>query len=412
MGVEMKNLRYNLEEAQKTVFTRCAQMPEEEVALENSYGRILAEDVCARQNVPDFAKSPLDGYAFYAGDTAHADSEHPVRLKVTGEIAAGSFSDETLEHGCAVHILTGAPLPPGADAIEKFECTREETDAVWLSKEYASGQNIVQAGEDVRKGELLAEAGDRIDSAMAGLFASQGIDRVKVFKTMQIGIISQGSELREPGEACRQGQIYNSSRYLLEGALKAHDLGYRYEGIVSDHTDEICALLKKAAQECDAVIMTGGVSVGTYDLTEDALRQAGAEILIDQIAMKPGSSCCIALLDGRFVFGLSGNPTAAMTTFYLLALPALLKISGMTAYLPPKIQVSLADDFTKSSKGMRIVKGHIQIENGHMQLKLNEKQQNGSVSAMKNAQLFGVIPAGSGPQKKGTVLDAYVIAGE
>lgn len=405
----MKNLVFDLYTAQQMILDRCQPLDTEKISLDKASGRILATDVKAKYNVPLFDKSPLDGYAFRAEDTEMSEEEESVTLPVTGEIPAGSCAGKPLKKGCAVKILTGAPIPEGADAVAKFEETTAEPGYVMLHRTYHSGDNIVRKGEDVKEDERIADCGEIIDAAVHGMLASQGIDEVEVYKTPLIGIISQGNELLNPGEPLQGGKIYNSNRYMLGTALKLRHFSSIYLGDVQDDEMKIAEVLKNAVSMYDVVIMTGGVSVGTYDYTKSALERAGAEVLVDKIKMKPGSSCCLAILDGVPVFGLSGNPAAAMTTFHLVAMPVIQKMAGNKDFLPDKITVELDSDFSKKSPNMRILKGKLDLTDGTVRMKLNENQANGSVSAMSGAEVFAIVPAGSGPLKKGSLLDAYLL---
>ncbi|MCD7865655.1 MAG: molybdopterin molybdotransferase MoeA, partial [Clostridiales bacterium] len=337
----MKNYIFDLDEALALILEHCKCLDTEMVPVDKVSGRVLAADVKARYDVPLFDKSPLDGYAFYASDTQSVSRDKPVRLAVAEEIPAGSVSHKTLKHGYAVKILTGAPIPEGADAIVKYEDTIASDGYVTIFETFRAGDNVVHKGEDVQFGEVIAPKGTVVDEAIHGMIASQGIAAVEVYRIPLIGIISQGNELLDPGETLQSGKIYNSNRYMLHSALKREGLPSIYLGIVPDQMERIAEFLQTAVSMYDAVIMTGGVSVGTYDYTKDALKRAGAEILVDKIRIKPGSSCCLAILKGVPVFGLSGNPSAAMTTFHLVAVPALRKISGRTDYMLQKIRVCL-----------------------------------------------------------------------
>ncbi len=405
----MKNYVFDLDDALALMLERCRCLDTEVIPVDKASGRVLAVDVKARYDVPLFDKSPLDGYAFHAADTQSVSKEKPVRLAVAEEIPAGSISHKTLKHGFAVKILTGAPLPEGADAIVKFEDTIASDGYVTIFQSFRAGDNVVRKGEDVRYGEVIAPKGTVVDEAIHGMIASQGISAVEVYRVPLVGIISQGNELLDPGDPLQSGKIYNSNRYMLHSALKRENIPSIYLGIVPDQMERISEFLQTAVSMYDAVIMTGGVSVGTYDYTKDALERAGAEILVDKIRIKPGSSCCLAILKGVPVFGLSGNPSAAMTTFHLVAVPALRKISGRSDYMLQKIRVCLAETFKKKSPVLRVLKGGLSLEDGKVLFHLNQHQENGSVSAMKGAEIFAVIPAESGAIKAGTMLDAYII---
>lgn len=406
----MKNFVFELDDALALVLDRCRCLSTEVIPLEKASGRVLASDLNARYDVPLFDKSPLDGYAFHASDTKSASTERPVKLSVAEEIPAGSYPHKKLKKGYAAKILTGAPIPDGADAIAKFEDTKSSDGYVSLFQTYRSGENIVHRGEDVGVNETVAPRGTVIDAAVHGMIASQGYTAVEVYNIPLIGIISQGNELLDPGDMLQPGKIYNSNRYMLTSALRKEGFASIYLGSVEDNLDDITDYLMDAVSMYDVVIMTGGVSVGTYDFTEAALERAGADILVDKVKMKPGSSCCLAFLKGVPVFGLSGNPSAAMTTFHLITVPALRKISGQTDYQLQKVRVRLAETFKKKSPNMRILKGRLSIENGSAVFHLNQHQENGSISAMKNTEVFAIIPAGSGSVHSGTVLDAYIIS--
>ncbi len=405
----MKKLGYDFQAARERMLGKIREMGTETISLEKAYGRILATDIQAKYDVPLFDRSPLDGYAFRSADSKDASRKHPVTLPVVEEIPAGGYSEKTLRPGMAVKILTGAPIPDGADAVAKYEDTEYSETEVTLFAPYEAHENVIFAGEDIRKEDILAVAGTKIDAAVHGMLASQGIVKVEVYKTPLIGVISQGNELLSGNEELRPGKIYNTNRYLLSGALKKEDFSSIYLGTVRDNEVEISNMLADAVSMYDVVIMTGGVSVGTYDFTEAAMRRAGVEILVDRIFMKPGSACCMGMLQGVPIFGLSGNPSAAMTTFHLVVQPIVRRIAGLKDYLPKKILVRLGSDYRKESKNTRILKGSLDLESGTAVLKLNEKQGNGMVSSMHRAEVFAVVPAGSGELKEGCQLEAYLI---
>lgn len=403
----MKNKVYDLYTARQLILDRCVPSGKEKILLEKSSGRVLAADVSAVHNIPLFDRSPLDGFAFRSGDTVSA-KEGKITLTVTGEVAAGSCCRRSVKAGEAVKILTGAPIPAGADAVEKFEETEYGGGYVTLRRSYSSGENIVREGEDVRAGDLIAEQGTRIDPELHGQLAAQGMEKVEVYKMPLVGLISQGNELLDPGEKLQEGKIYNTSHYMLGTALKREGIPSIYLGNVEDDEKQIADVLKTAVSMYDAVIMTGGASVGTYDFTKSALERAGAVILVDQIEMKPGSCCCLAILEGVPVFGLSGNPKAAMTTFHLVALPAIRKLAGRKDCLPEKITVELDSDFAKRSPKMRILKGKLLLTDGIVRMYLNG-QEDERTGAMRDADVFAVVRAGSGPLKKGSLLEAYIV---
>ncbi len=381
----------------------------EQVPLEKSMGRVLAKKLTAAENVPAFDRSPYDGYAFRASDTAEASKEHPVQLTVTEEIAAGKVPAKPVTAGTAAKILTGAAIPEGADAVVKYEETEFTDSTVSIFSPAKSGSNIVRAGEDVKAGRLLADAGTVIDAGLAGSLASQGIPEPSVFCRPRIALISTGSELLELDNAAESGKIYNTNRYVIAAALEKIGCQTEYLGIAGDDEDAIAALIVKGLSSCDAVILTGGVSAGDYDLTPKAMELAGAEILVRGVAMKPGMACAFGISDNKLIFGLSGNPAAAVTNLYSVVFPALKKLSGREECVSPEITVTLAEDFSKKSKSVRLLRGRLDMSDGSVKMHLPSDQGNVVISSMIGCDVIAVVPAGSGALKAGTMLKGFMI---
>ena len=240
----MKN-SLSFEEARALLLEKTRRMGTETLPLEVCGGRILAKNVAAPYSVPPFDRSPYDGYAFRACDSAGASRETPVTLRVLEEVAAGSTPRFPVTQGTAVRIMTGAPIPEGADAVVMFEKTEFTAGTVTLFESAKPGENIVRAGEDVRAGETLAEAGGIIDAGTLGTLSSQGITALDVYGKPRVGIISTGSELIEPGQAPQPGKIYNSNRYTVTALLTEAGCEPRYLGTAGDTVEDIAALLRK-----------------------------------------------------------------------------------------------------------------------------------------------------------------------
>lgn len=381
----------------------------ERVPLSRCGGRILAQDLTAEENIPPFDRSPYDGYAFRAADTVGVSKEHPVTLRILEEIPAGSVPTVKVTEGTAVKLLTGAPIPPGADAVTKYEVTEFTGETVTLFTPAESGENIVRTGEDVRKGEILVRCGDVVDPGVAGTLAAQGTALPLVYRVPRIGIVSTGSELTEVEETPGPGKIRNSNRYTLETVLTAIGCEPVYLGLAGDSAEEICALLKKGLAECDAVISTGGVSVGDYDLTPDAMELAGAELLFRGVAMKPGMACAYGVCRGKLICGLSGNPASSLTNFYAVALPALRKLAGRRDYLPEEITVTLSNGFGKKSPATRFLRGRLELKDGTACMTVPKDQGNVVLSSTIGCNMMAVVPAGSGPLAAGTVLKGFLL---
>lgn len=381
----------------------------EELPLSACCERILAGDLTATENIPPFDRSPYDGYAFRSEDTQSASRRSPVTLRLLEEIAAGALPSKAVTEGAATKILTGAPIPTGADCVCKFEDTEFSQTAVTLFRPYEHGENIVTIGEDVRKGALLAYRGTKIDAGLAGTLASQGIAKPLVYRRPRIGIISTGDEVVEADTPLPQGKIRNSNRHALEAALTREGMTPLYLGLGGDSVGAISALIEKGLALCDAIISTGGVSVGDYDLTPAAMEQAGAELLFRGVSMKPGMACAYGIKNGKLICGLSGNPAAALTNFYAVALPALKKLAGRRDFISNTFKITLKNEFKKKSSGTRLLRGTLDLSDGRAQMQLIQDQGNVVLSSMIGCDVIAVVPAGSGSLPEGTELEGFLI---
>ena len=381
----------------------------ERIPLWEAAGRVLAEDVFAAENVPSFDKSPYDGYALRSADTREASADAPVTLRIVEEVAAGAVPAGVCTEGTAVKILTGAPIPPGADAVVMFEKTRFTAEAVTLFAPARPGENVIRVGEDVRKGELLAASGAVIDPGTLGTLAAQGIAQPEVFRVPRVGILSTGNELVEPGEPCGEGKIYNANRFTLMGALRQAGCQPVYLGLAGDSTEAISEAIDRGLNLCDAVLSTGGVSVGDYDLTPDAMERAGVHVLLRGIRMKPGMACAYGEREGKLFCGLSGNPASSLMNFYAVALPALRKLCGRRDVLPRELELQLRHGFAKKSPSTRLLRGRLEFAEGRVYLNVPGDQGNIVLSSAMGCDAAAVIPAGSGPIAEGTMLKGFLL---
>lgn len=383
----------------------------EEVPLQQAAGRILGRDLTAGENVPAFDKSPYDGYAFRAADTAEAGPDHPVTLRVLEEVPAGRMPREKVTAGTAVRIMTGAPIPEGADAVCMFEKTDFTGTRVTLFSSFRSGQNVIRAGEDVGKGTLLARQGTRIDAGLCGSAAAQNRTGLLCYRIPRVGLLSTGSELLEVGEASVPGRIYNSNRYTFAAELSRMGFDVRWLGTAPDSVDEIRALLEEGLRTCDAVLSTGGVSVGDYDVTAKAMEEAGAGILFRGVSMKPGMACAYGVREGKLVCGLSGNPASSLINFHVIAAPAFRRIAGWAAdrTLPSPFPVALAEGFGKPSPLPRFLRGRLDLSDGGTRMRLSPDQGNIVLSSSIGMDMIALVPAGSGRLEAGTMLEGFLI---
>ena len=395
--------------ARDLLLAQVRPLDSEQVPLSACAGRVLARTLTASEDVPPFDRSPYDGYALRAADTAGIDGEHPVTLKILGEIPAGHVGRCAVTPGTAAKVLTGSLLPEGADAIVPFEDTRFTEETVTLFKSLAPGSNVIRAGEDVRAGDLLAAAGTSIDSGLAATLAGQGVARPEVFRVPRVGVISTGSELIEPGNPLEPGKIYNTGRHALAVALQRDGTHPLFIGCAGDDVEAIAALIEDGLRRCDALVLTGGVSVGDYDLTPDAMERCGVGILFRGVALKPGMACCYGMAGGKPVMALSGNPASAMTNYYAIAQPAVKKLCGLRNYLPKAIELTLATPFEKKSRATRLLRGHLEIDGGRATLRLPGDQGNAVISSLIGCNVLAVVPAGSGPLPEGTILKGFLL---
>ncbi len=392
-------------EARDRMLSGIVPVGTERIPLTECTGRILAGEVRAVRDVPPFDRSAFDGYALRSSDTAGASEKKPAVLSVTDYIAAGHLPKGAVSPGCAARIMTGAPVPEGADAVIRYESTRFTEKTVEIPEEVPAGSNIVTRGEDVVQGQELAQAGTVFDPGLAGILASQGAFLPEVYRKVRVGIISTGDEVQEDPGSLGAGRIYDANRYSLTLAVKTAGCEPLYFGNPADSVREIAEALRAAFTVCDAVLLTGGVSAGDYDLTPDAMAEAGVEILARGLSMKPGMAGAYGVKDGKAVCALSGNPAACMTGYYLVVLPALRKLSGRTEFLLPEFDVRIRMPFSKKGKISRILRGRLVRRGGEVWMEVPRKQGNAMLHSFYGCDLLAEVPGGV------TAQDGMVLRG-
>ncbi len=397
----------SMEEGMGLLLSAAVPMDKEEVRLLDASGRVLACDVAAMEDIPPFDRSPLDGYAVRAADIAAAGEDSPVTLKIIGEVPAGYVAERGPQEGEAVKILTGAPIPEGADVVVRYEDTSFTEEEVILYQAMASGSNIVRAGEDVRAGQIVMTRGDILNAARIGVLAGLGYERVTVYKRPVVKILSTGDELVPVTENLRPGKIRNSSAYMLRAFLQSWGMEAQICGIVKDDQKAIQEAIEACAEGADCVITTGGASASDRDLVLPALEAAGAQILFWKVRMKPGMATIAAQKKGTLVLGLSGNPSAAVAALFALCLPAFRKMCGRKDHQLPMIRAIMPEGFEKKSPGGRVLPGRLEIRGTTPCFITQKRQANGMISPWSDCDLIGIIPRGSGPLEKGCVIEAY-----
>lgn len=402
-------MKVTIKEAVELLLAAAKPVGAELVDLDRARKRVLACDIKAAENIPPFDRSPLDGYAVRAGDTSRASAGEPSVLRVIEEVRAGVFPVKTVGAGDAVKILTGAPIPAGADAVIRYEDTEFTDQNVRIFQPLEQGSNIIKAGEDVRQGTVVMEQGAVLGPAQIGILAGLGYKRVNVYRRPVVRIVSTGDELVDVGEVPKPGQIRNSSAYMLQAFLQEWGLDAEIYGIAEDRKQQIRDAIEACAEEADCVITTGGASVGDYDFVLEAMKLLGAEILFWKVQMKPGMATIAARKNGRLFIGLSGNPSAAVAGLMVLCLPALRKMCGWRKYELPVGKVVLPDGFAKKSPCGRVLPGRLEFQNGRPCLMFQKCQGSGMLSPWNDCNLIGIVPKETGELGPGSVIDAYFL---
>lgn len=314
-------------EAIQIVRQHTAPLSTERVPIIEALGRVLAEDVVADTDLPPFDRAQMDGYAVRAQDV----KETPVRLRIAGESAAGKGWHHQLEEGQAVRIMTGAPVPVGADSVQQVELTHELKDGtvVELLESVEVGKSIVPRGSEITAGEVVLRSGTTINAAMLAVLAAFGYARVEVFQKPRVAVLATGSELVAVDQKPGQDQIRDSNNYSISAYAELAGAIVERMPLTGDETSLLKTQLAKAAKRCDLIVTSGGVSMGVYDVTKAALKELDAEIFFERVALRPGKPTVFARLpNGTLVFGLPGNPVSVSVTFNLFARTALLAMQG------------------------------------------------------------------------------------
>lgn len=311
---------YSLEDAVSLICSLPVRRATEHIHFLHSLRRILAQDIVADRDMPPFDKSAVDGYA-----CRKEDMQNP--LKIIEVVAAGQESSKKIEPGTCIKIMTGAPVPDGADFVVMKEHV-EEIDGQVIVKTTSSQTNIAYCGEDIRKGEIIIPEGTFIRPQHIGIFASAGYTTIKVFKQVKVGIVTTGDEVVEPSFIPEKHQIRNTNAYtLIAQVIEAGGIPHYY-GIVPDRLALLYQLISKAAQENDLVLITGGISEGDFDFVPQIMRQLGYEILFDLLSVQPGRPTTLAQKETRYIFGLAGNPVSTFVQFHLLVKILLWRMMG------------------------------------------------------------------------------------
>jgi len=325
----------------------------EEISLLEAYNRILTEDMASALDIPPFNRSTVDGYAVKAEDTFSAEENQPIKLKVCGVVNVGEPPKISVAKGEAAEIVTGAPVPEGADAVVMIEDTNRENDELSVYSAVTKNENVMKKGTDIKKGETVLKAGQVLGSREIGVLAALGIAKVKVHMVPSVAVLSTGAEVTEPGKKLPLGKIYDINAYSLSAAVLESGGKPVYLGVVPDDKTELRKALEHALAYADMVITSGGVSVGPRDITPQIVDSLGKPgLIVCGIAVKPGKPTTIALIGKKPVFSLPGHPTSALLMFHLLARPVIQLLSGRPAKEATTVK-AVASARMFSAKGRR-----------------------------------------------------------
>ena len=383
-------------------------MEQEQVALDQALGRILAEEILSPMDIPPHTNSAMDGYALPGSDLPDQGS---VRLQLIGTSSAGHPFSGELRSGQAVRIMTGAMLPEGADTVVMQEHVRRDGDLVEIGAGHRAGQHVRNSGEDLARGQTVLAAGRRLTPADLGSLASLGFAELPLRRRLRVALFSTGDELRQLGEPLAAGEIYDSNRYTLHAMLSRLGVEIVDMGIIRDRRDAIEQAFQEAAASADSVITSGGASVGEADYISETLARLG-EVEFWKIAIKPGKPLAFGNVAGRPFFGLPGNPVSAMVTFYQIVQPALQLQMGQAETTPLRLQVPCTTPLKKRPGRTEFQRGIMGYDDeGRLTVRNAGAQGSHILSSMSRADCFIVLPAANGGVEAGEIVEIEPFAG-
>ena len=391
------------DEARRIVLSQVRRLAVEQVALGDAAWRVLAEDVVATEDHPPFPAATMDGYAVVASDAS------PWR-EVLGEQMAGQVLDLEVSEGAVVRIMTGAPMPRGADAVVRVEATEPAEDhVVILQEDVAPGENIRTVGSDVRRGEVVLPAGTVLGPAELGLVAAVGFVPVPVSTRPRVSVVSTGDELVEPGEPVGPGQIRDSNRFSLVAALGAAGASVTWSGKAPDSAVSLRSLLIERMAESDVVITSGGVSMGDLDLIKPLLGDL-TKVHFRRVFMKPGKPLNFATTGGgALVFGLPGNPVSALVSFETFIRPALRSMMGCASIDRPRVSVALAQG-TPPSDRIEMQRATVRVDpEGQLVATTTGSQASSRLASFLGANALLVVAPRETPYEPGERVDAVLL---
>lgn len=382
----------SVEEAAGQVLDGIAAIPPQPIPLLDAVGLLLAEDVSAELDVPRVPNTSMDGYAVRAADTADASPHSPRTLRVIETLAAGYTPTRSVEPGTAIRIMTGAPIPDGADAVVEVELTRSRGDVVDVHAEVQPGRSLRPAGEDLKAGELALRAGTQLHAPEIAVLASVGRGSVLCVPRARVGILATGDELVEPGEPLPPGKVYDANAYALAAQVREAGGEPVMLGIARDTRDSLAEKLRQAQRaQVHLLLTSGGVSVGEFDLVKEMLAEYG-KLEFWRVNMKPGKPLAFGHIDSLPMLGLPGNPVSTMVSFELFGRPAVQKLMGLPPAPRPQVTARLEQDYMKGDSRRHYVRVQLRTADGVHTASLSGGQGSAVLSSLSRAHGLAVIP--------------------
>lgn len=382
----------------------------ENINILASLGRILAQDIYSKDNIPPFNNSAMDGFAVIAADTKKATRAHPKVLRIVADLAAGYSIKRRLKHNETIRIMTGAVLPRKADSVIKVEDIQENNGYIKISNPLKKNENVRFLAEDVKKGEKVLEKGISLGPAETGMLAALGVSKIKVYKKPRVGIISTGDELAEIGDRLRPGKIRNSNSYSLYASiLDCGAVPFDF-GVVSDKKEKIKNKIRQALKSgIDILLISGGVSVGEYDYVKGALADLGVKIKFWQVAMRPGKPLVFAALGKTIIFGLPGNPVSSLVCFEEFVRPAIMQRAGARENPHRNVYAEFLQTIEKKKGLTYFFRVKLEEKNGKLFARLSGPQGSGILKSLVLADGVMVLPEELAVVKKGDIVKVQLL---
>ena len=406
----------SVHDAQAHILSFFKQVGTETIDLETCAGRVLAEDVATQLDLPAFANSSMDGFAVRSEDIQHASPEHPAWLEVVGDIPAGEAPALRLNSGQAARVMTGAPLPDGADCVVPVEETDQERQQqhapvppqVAIYSSLRAGQYVRTKGSDLHRGDSILPRGQVIQPQDVGMLAAVGMESVTVYRRPCVALFSSGNELVKPGQPLQPGQVYNSNTFMLSALLQGEGAQVHQLGTAPDDPQQVYDLLRKSLEhQVDLIVTSAGVSVGAFDYVRQVI-EAHGRLTFWRVNMRPGKPLAFGFFEGIPLIGLPGNPVSAYVGCRVFVLPVIHKLSGKEPLQRPKTRAVLSDRIESDGRESYL-RARVHDENGKMVAELTGHQGSGNLFSLVQANALLIVPSGVKSLPSGAEVDVWLM---